>query len=209
VNDETAERPMRVALTFDAEHPDRPSAPPGNAERILDTLTRFDARATFFVQGRWAESQPDTARRIADDGHLVGHHSHYHARMPLLLGGGFESDIAEGEAAIARHTGHDPHPWFRCPFGDGHDDPRVLTSLDALGYRNVHWDVELEDWEPRRTGAAIAADGIEKALAHGDGAVVLLHTWPRGTADAIEPLITGLLELGASLVTIGDLEVLP
>jgi peptidoglycan/xylan/chitin deacetylase (PgdA/CDA1 family) len=209
VSDATAGGSLRVALTFDAEHPDRPSAPPGNAERILDTLARFDARATFFVQGRWAESQPDTARRIADDGHLVGHHSHYHARMPLLLGGGLEWDIAQGETVIERHTGRDPHPWFRCPFGDGHDDPRVLSSLDALGYRNVHWDVELEDWEPWRTGAAIAADGIDGVAARGDGAVVLLHTWPGGTADAIEPLVTGLLERGASFVTVGDLEVLP
>lgn len=209
MSEATLDAPLRVAMTFDAEHPDRPSAPHGNAERILDTLQRFGVRATFFVQGRWAESQPDTARRIAEDGHLVGHHSHYHARMPLLLGGGFEWDITEGEAAIRRHTGRDPHPWFRCPFGDGHDDPRVLSSLEALNYRNVHWDVELEDWEPWRTGAAIAADGVEGVAAHGDGAVVLLHTWPAGTADAIEPLITGLLALDASFVTVEELEVLP
>ena len=32
-----SDRP-RVALTFDAEHPDRPWCPPDNADRILDTL---------------------------------------------------------------------------------------------------------------------------------------------------------------------------
>ena len=80
---------FRVALTFDAEHPDRPWCPPGNAERVLDTLRDRGVRATIFVQGRWAEAYPATARRIADEGHLVGHHSHYHARMPLLLEAGF------------------------------------------------------------------------------------------------------------------------
>ena len=44
--------PFRVALTFDAEHPDRPGCPPGNAERILDTLEGSGVRATFFVVGR-------------------------------------------------------------------------------------------------------------------------------------------------------------
>ena len=78
-----------------------------------------------------------------------------------------------------------PRPWFRCPFGAGHDDPRVLEALETAGYRNVHWHVELEDWEPWRTGPAIAADGVAGATAHGDGAVVLLHTWPGGTGDAI------------------------
>jgi peptidoglycan-N-acetylglucosamine deacetylase len=200
---------FRVALTFDAEHPDRPWCPPGTAERILDTLRDEAVRATIFVQGRWAEAYPATARRIADEGHLVGHHSHYHARMPLLLGGGLPDDIADGAAAIEAATGHDPRPWFRCPFGAGHDDPQVLSQLGAIGYRNVHWHVELEDWEPWRTGDAIAVDGIAGARTHGDGAVVLLHTWPGGTGDAVGPLVVGLREAGASFVTVDELASVP
>ena len=199
----------RVALTFDAEHPDRPWCPAGNAERILDALKGAGIRATFFIQGRWAQSSPKIAARVAADGHLVGMHSHYHARMPLLLGEGFASDIDDGTAAVAGTTGIDPRPWFRCPFGAGHDDPRVLAGLEALGYRNVHWHVELEDWEPWRTGAAIAADAVEGVRAHGDGAVVLLHTWPGGTGDAIEPMLDGLADLGSTFVTVDELEILP
>ncbi len=200
---------FRVALTFDAEHPDRPWCPPGTAERILDTLRDEAVRATIFVQGRWAEAYPATARRIADEGHLVGHHSHYHARMPLLLGGGLPDDIADGAAAIKAATGRDPRPWFRCPFGAGHDDPQVLGQLEAIGYRNVHWHVELEDWEPWRTGDAIAADGVAGARTHGDGAVVLLHTWPGGTGDAVGPLVVGLRDAGASFVTVDELASIP
>jgi peptidoglycan/xylan/chitin deacetylase (PgdA/CDA1 family) len=200
---------LRVALTFDAEHPDRPWCPPGNAERILDALADRGARATFFIQGRWAESQPVCARRMADEGHLVGHHSHYHARMPLLLGGGLQADIEAGRRAILEHSGNDPAPWFRCPFGEGHDDARVIDALGELGYRNVHWDVELQDWEPWRTGEAIAADCVAGVRAHGDGAVVLLHTWPGGTGDAIGPAVAELEAMGATFVTIDELERLP
>jgi peptidoglycan/xylan/chitin deacetylase (PgdA/CDA1 family) len=201
--------PFRVALTFDAEHPDRPWCPPGNAERILDVLAGTGTMATFFVQGRWAQAYPTTARRIADEGHLVGHHSHYHARMPLLLGGGFGSDIADGAEAIAGATGVDPAPWFRCPFGAGHDDPRVLRALKDEGYRNVHWHVELEDWEPWRTGDAIAADAVAGAVSHGDGAVVLLHTWPGGTGEGLAAIIAGLADAGAVFVRLDALEDLP
>ena len=200
---------LRVALTFDAEHPDRPWCPPGNAERVLDALADRGARATFFVQGRWALSQPAAARRIADDGHLVGHHSHYHARMPLLSDDGLASDLTDGREAVLRSTGVDPWPWFRCPFGAGADDPRVLGALERLGYRNVHWHVELEDWEPWRTGEAIAADAIEGVREHGDGAVVLMHTWPGGTGEGIGPMIDGLRTLGATFVTVDDLEQVP
>lgn len=201
--------PFRVALTLDAEHPDRAWCPPGNAERVLDALRDDEARATVFVQGRWAEAYPALARRVGEDGHLVGHHSHFHARMPLLDDAGLAADVTEGAAAIVEHTGVDPRPWFRCPFGAGHDDPRVAEALAALGYRNVHWHVEAQDWEAWRTGDAIASDVVGGAVAFGDGAVVLLHTWPGGTGEAIGPILAGLRAAGASFVTIDELAVVP
>ena len=199
----------RVALTFDAEHPDRPSCPPGNAERILDVLAEAGARATFFIQGRWAEAQPATARRIADEGHLVGHHSKFHARMPLLSDEGIRADVTAAEDSIREITGADPRPWFRCPFGAGHNDPRVLRLLGELGYRDVSWHVELADWEPDRTAEAIARDAVGGALSHGDGAVVLLHTWPGPTGEALPEILHNLSAGGARLVRIDELETTP
>lgn len=196
----------RVALTFDAEHPDRPVCPPGNAEKILDALAETGTVATFFVQGRWARSQPDVARRIAGDGHLVGHHSQFHTRMPLLSDDGIRADVVEGAQDILDTTGCDPRPWFRCPFGAGHDDPRVLALLSELGYRNVHWHVELDDWEPWRTGTQVEDDAVDGALAHGDGAVVLLHTWPGPAAQALPGIVTRLAGAGARFVTLEALE---
>ncbi|HEX5949519.1 MAG TPA: polysaccharide deacetylase family protein [Actinomycetota bacterium] len=199
----------RVALTFDAEHPDRPLCPPGNVERVLDVLRSASVRATFFVQGRWARSQPDAARRIVADGHLVGSHSNYHVRMPYLSDDGIRADVTEAEDAIRETCGIDPRPWFRCPFGEGHGDPRVIGALERLGYRNVHWDVELDDWEPWRTAGEVARDAIAAASAHGDGAIVLLHTWPAPTAEALPRILEGLRETGSILVTVEELEDLP
>lgn len=200
---------MRVALTFDAEHPDRPASSPGNAERILDLLSQASVRATFFVQSRWAEANPSIARRIADDGHLVGNHSAFHARMTLFSDDGLRTDVREAGATIAEMTGADPVPWFRCPFGDGRHDPRVLGILADLGYRNVHWHVVAFDWEPQRTPAEVARETVEGTLAHGDGAVVLLHTWPDSTAQGLNDAIDGLARSGASFVTVDELAVLP
>lgn len=196
----------RVALTFDAEHPDRPLCPPDAPDRILDALAAAGVRATFFVQGRWAEAYPQRARRIAADGHLVGHHSKYHARMPLLHDEGFRRDVTEGADAIREACGVDPRPWFRCPFGAGHDDPRVLGLLDDLGYRSVDYDVVLDDWEPWRTGRQITEDAVAGARAHGDGAVVLMHTWPGPTADAVPRILSRLAASGVTFVAVDELE---
>ena len=195
----------RVALTFDAEHPDRPGASAGTVGRIVETLGAAHVPATFFLQGRWSEAEPAMARRIADEGHLVGNHSHYHARMTLLSDSGIRADVEEAEAAISAATGVATRPWFRCPFGDGFEDPRIVDLLRALGYRNVQWHVVLEDWEPWRTAEDIARDAIEGAERHGDGAVVLLHTWPDRTADALPAILDGLRARGSDLVRIDDL----
>jgi len=198
----------RVALTFDAEHPDRSWCPPRAADRILDLLAAASVRATFFVQGRWAEAYPATARRIADEGHLVGNHSHHHARMPLLHDQGLREDLGAARDAIVEATGRDPRPWFRCPWGSGAEDPRVLAAIAAAGYRNVGWHVEAEDWEPARTPQAIAADAVAGIRRHGDGAVLLLHTWPGGTVEAL-PLVLGDLHGETRFVTVDALAELP
>ena len=200
--------PAHVALTFDAEHPDRSWCPPGAAERILDVLAGAGIPATFFVQGRWAEAYPATARRIADEGHLVGNHSHHHARSPLFSDRGLREDMDAALDAIVRATGRDPRPWFRCPFGDGADDPRVLAVIAAAGYRHVGWHVEVEDWEPARTPEAIAADAVAGIRQHGDGAVLLLHTWPGGTVEAL-PLVLQDLHERTRFVTVDALEEVP
>lgn len=198
-------RALRVALTFDVEHPDRAHRP-GVTEAILDVLAGEGVRTTWFVQGRWAESDPALARRVAADGHLIGNHSFYHARLPLLTDAGIETDIRAAEEAIRTIVGVDPRPWFRCPFMAGADDPRILGLIDGLGYRDIGADVILEDWEPARRGPAITADALRLVPEVGDGAVVLFHAWPPGTLDALPDLLAGLRALGATFVGIDELE---
>jgi peptidoglycan-N-acetylmuramic acid deacetylase len=196
---------FRVALTFDAEHPDRPHRP-GVTAGLLDVLADRGVTSTWFLQGRWVEAEPELARRVASEGHLVGNHSFYHARMPLLTEDGLATDVRDAEKVICDVTGVDPRPWFRCPFSAGHDDPRVLGALADLGYRDIGADVVLEDWEPARTGEAMAADALARTPGVGDGAVVLFHGWPPGTLDALPAIIDGLRAAGATFVRIDELE---
>jgi peptidoglycan/xylan/chitin deacetylase (PgdA/CDA1 family) len=192
-----------VALTFDAEHPDRPAAD-GNADRLLDELDRLGVRGSFFVQGRWAEAYPATARRIATAGHLVGSHSHYHVRMPLLSATGLRTDVTDAQEAIIEHTGVDPRPWFRCPFGAGADDPQLVGRLAALGYREIGWHVTPEDWNPEHSAADVVRLVLDGALEHGDGAVILHHTWPDQTLAAIPVIVERLRAAGATFVGLDE-----
>jgi len=200
--------PLRVALTFDAEHHDRPTDA-GTSERMLEALERSGVVATFFIQGRWAEAYPETAGAIASAGHLIGNHSHYHARMPLLTDAGLAEDLDEAGRVIVETTGADPRPWFRCPFGAGAEDPRVQSVVTAAGYRHVGWHVGVDDWEPAHDGTSITNGVLEKTLAHGDGAVVLLHAWPRATLAAVPSIVGRLRDRGADFVRIDALDAIP
>jgi peptidoglycan/xylan/chitin deacetylase (PgdA/CDA1 family) len=199
---------LRIALTFDAEHPDRPTDPDAES-RLLDRLESAGARATFFIQGRWAEAFADRARRIADGGHLIGSHGFYHARMTLLSAAGLRADIADAEAVIIETTGRDPKPWFRCPFGAGMDDARVLAAIDAAGYRHVGWDVNVEDWEPGRDAETIARllgdEVLARRAAGQSDSIVLLHTWPAATGAGVEIAVARLRDAGAAFVTVDEL----
>jgi len=195
---------LRVALTFDAEHPDRSQCPAGTQDGILDALEDASLRATFFLQGRWVTAYPATARRVAEGGHLIGSHSDYHARMPLFSDDGVRADVAGAERSIKEVVGVDPRPWFRCPFGEGHDDPRILSLLGDLGYRNVHWDVDGEDWEDDRTAAAVEGAILDGTLRAGGDVVVLLHTWPAPTLTALPAILRRLREAGAAFATVDE-----
>src|SRR5919197_253613 len=200
---------MRVALTFDAEHPDRPHSPPGNTQRLLDVLDQGRVRATFFLQGRWVRAQPEVARRVAEEGHLVGNHSHYHTRMRLLTAEGFRTDVLDAERAIGDVVGVDPRPWFRLPFGSGHDDRRLARLLEELGYRNVGWDVDAFDWKEIRSARELEDAVVNETFAVDGHAIVLMHAWSETAAQALPRIVERLLGHGAELCTVANLTVDP
>ena len=161
------------------------------------------------MQGRWAEAYPGLAAQLRGDGHLIGSHSFYHARMPLFSARGFAIDVRAAERAIERFVGVSPRPWFRMPFGSGAGRAPLRGRLAALGYRHVGWHVTGDDWHRRRAGRGVAEAVAAGAVAHGDGAIVLLHTWPDATAAALTPMVQRLRGAGAELVRVDQLDLGP
>jgi peptidoglycan/xylan/chitin deacetylase (PgdA/CDA1 family) len=191
------------------EHPSRRRHDVDGPERILDALGHASVRATFFVQGRWARSEPRLAARVCADGHLLGCHSHFHAPLPSLHDDGIRRDVEAATLALQDVCGVDPRPWFRCPFGAGHDDPRVLAALAELGYRNVHWDVEPADWLEEISAENVHDRVVAGVAAGGDESIVLLHSWPTVTADALQGILQTLADSGCTFVGVDDLRLEP
>lgn len=198
-------KPRHAVLTFDAEHPNRRHQHADSPAAILDLLAERSIRATFFLQGRWAAAHPGLAKRIAAEGHSIGSHSNSHLPMTRLSDDGLVAEVLEAQKLIHEITGVDPRPHFRCPYGDGHDDPRVYGTLTRLGYRILGWDVDPEDWKAGRSSADIASHVTDRlGRDWGSVPIVLLHTWPSTTPAALNHILETQRKSGAAWVGFDD-----
>lgn len=61
----------RAFLTFD-------DGPSSNTNQILDILKEREIKATFFVLGSNVEKNPETVKRIYEEGHFIANHGYSH-----------------------------------------------------------------------------------------------------------------------------------
>ena len=125
-------------------------------DRVLDTLNRYGAKATFFVLGTRVESNPGVARRIVAEGHAIGNHSYSHARLTTLSDASVLSQFTRASAAITSATGIVPS-CYRPPFGATNAQVHSLAVKAGLtnagwtaGSLNTHWglwDIDTRDWQ--------------------------------------------------------------
>ena len=68
----------QIALTIDAAW-DADKTP-----FILDTLDKYNVKATFFLCGVWVKQYPDFVKEISKRGHEIGNHSLTHPHMAQM-----------------------------------------------------------------------------------------------------------------------------
>ena len=152
----------QLALTYD----DGPNDP--HTLRLLEVLARHNARATFFLIGRYVAQRPDIVREIVKAGHIVGNHTFTH---PLLI---FKSvkethdQLVRCRAAISDAVGAHSN-LFRPPFGGRR--PATLRVARKLGLEPIMWNVTGYDWNA--PPAAMIEEKVSKQIRGGD--VILLH----------------------------------
>lgn len=189
-----------LALTFD-------DGPNGAAtETILDTLKRFDVKATFFLIGTNVTRYPDIARRIVSEGHQVGNHTFNHLRFDEVTSDVMARDIVKGSAAIFAATGVKP-AWFRPPYGINGDGMEDVCREN--GYAIAGWSGHAGDWN-RHSAVELAERMITQAT---PGDVLLLHDgWEtrtdsdrQNTVDAVFLMLERLVREGFRFVTLDEL----
>jgi peptidoglycan/xylan/chitin deacetylase (PgdA/CDA1 family) len=166
-----------VVLTFD----DGPW--PATTSLVLAALARECVRATFFLIGRSASEHPELVRRIAAEGHTIGHHTWRHPSLKRMTLNAATEEIDRGIAAdeMALHgtaSSVPTTPFFRCPYFES--TPAVLDLLQSRGIVVFGADLWASDWEqmtPRQELKLIT----ERLHAAGKG-IILFHDSKARTA---------------------------
>ena len=185
-------KPM-IALTFD----DGPRASVTN--RILDSLSQYGGRATFFMVGTNVPHNGDVIRRMVAQGCEVANHTNDHKYISKLSSDGIVSQVSAVNQKVAAVCGVSPVV-MRPP--GGYVDAHSLSVLGSMGMPAIMWSIDTRDWQHRN-----AQRTINNVLSQvKDGDIILMHDIYDATADAAVVLIPELTARGYQLVTVSELE---
>ena len=185
----------RIALSFD----DGPLE--GKTDKILDVLDRYGVKATFFMVGSQAKYCPETAMRVAAEGHEIGNHTQNHKNLAAMKPKELDEEIAIAEREIYNACGYIPS-LFRPP--EGVCTEKISNAAKLRGYSIVMWSVDTLDWQGK--AASVIAENVLSNVK--SGSVILMHDGifsVSHTAEALDIIIPKLLEEGYEFVTVGEL----
>jgi peptidoglycan/xylan/chitin deacetylase (PgdA/CDA1 family) len=181
-----------VALTID----DGPHALYG--PEILDLLTKYHIRATFFVVGIRVKQEPEQVREMVALGNEIGNHTFDHQRLNKLTSREVENEIKSDDDCIYRAAG--VHPIVMRPPGEQFNEG-VLQIAKKMGYVTVDWTNAAKDYEVQTPDYIVrrVVDSTD------NGSIILLHQDSPATALALPRIITALKKRGYRFVTISTM----
>lgn len=151
----------KIYLTFD----DGPI--PEVTEFVLETLGKYQAKATFFCIGDNISKNPSIFQQILKDGHSVGNHTFNHLRGWATEDVAYLENVVKCQTEIQKNGHHTK--LFRPPYG------RIkLKQANALlpDYEIVMWDVLSGDFSQNLSPEIV----LKKTIKHTEaGSIILFH----------------------------------
>lgn len=169
---DTKEREM--FLTFD----DGPTK--GITPNILKVLEQYQAKATFFCNGKQARENPEILEIIKQSGHYLGNHTYSHLNGWKTSAKDYLGDVKRSEEIFQSSL-------FRPPYG------RItLQQAKMLNnqYHIIMWSIMTYDYHPKVNPEQSLIKIRIKAV---PGSIILMHDSEKAAGNVIS-ILTGVLE---------------
>jgi len=153
-----------IYLTFD----DGPV--PDFTPWVLDTLKKFDAKATFFCVGENIEKYPHIYQQIITDNHSIGNHTFNHLQGWKTSTTKYIKNIIKAESYLKDAEKNQGIKLFRPPHG--RIKPMQARILRKKGYKIIMWDVLSGDFDQKLS----KEECLQHTLKHiNNGSIVVFH----------------------------------
>jgi peptidoglycan-N-acetylglucosamine deacetylase len=182
-----------IAISFD----DGPM--PEYTPLILETLRKYEVKATFFCIGKRANSNKELLIQVCEEGHIVGNHSYSHSSFFDLFGAKkMEADLQQMNE-VARHTLGLQLKWFRPPYGV--TNPNLKKAVLKGGFIAIGWNIRSLD-----TTINDKDQLIQKVLkVIKPGAIILFHDTCKSTSDMLPEFLEKVKALGYKIIPMDKL----
>ena len=160
-----------VYLTFD----DGPI--PESTPFILDTLSRYGVKATFFMVGDNVRKYPELYQRIVDEGHQIGNHTYNHLGSFRHTLKTYVNNTRKANELIHAHLFRPPHGWMR----------HAAYLWLRRSYTIVMWDLVTRDYSKLLTADDVVSNVKRYAR---NGSIITFHD----SLKSIDKLKTALPE---------------
>jgi peptidoglycan/xylan/chitin deacetylase (PgdA/CDA1 family) len=171
-----------VVLTFD----DGPSR--GYTRPILEALSAQCTKATFFMVGQMALSDPEMVKEVARRGHTVATHTWSHANLQSLSQANAQDEIELGFSAVQQALGKPIAPFFRFPYL--RDGAFTLGHLKARQIATFSIDIDSRDFETR--DAPTVYERVMRGVTSKRKGIILFHDIQASTARALPRILDEL-----------------
>lgn len=163
---------------------------------ILDVLDEFDAKATFFLGGSWADDNVACVKEIRARGHEIGSHGYFHRDHDKLSYDDNLTEIAQSIEFLSLAAG-EAITLFAPPSGAYNDD--TLTAAEKLGLKTILWSKDTVDW--RDKDQAVCFERATKDVKGGE--LILMHPMEH-TLDALPRILECYREKGLRAITVSE-----
>lgn len=181
-----------IALTFD-------DGPTEFTASILDLLQQYNQKATFFCIGKQVKKNPELAKRIVKDGHIIANHTYTHTtKMGFLPKKEVYKEIQLTKRIIHEITGLNVR-LFRPPFGV--TNPNIARACKESRVEVIGWNIRSLDTVLKSEFKIVQR--VKKRLKK--GSVILLHDTSQKTVNTLEQLLQVMNEKELKSVTIEHL----
>ncbi|MBQ1251873.1 MAG: polysaccharide deacetylase family protein [Firmicutes bacterium] len=164
---------------------------------MLGTLEKYDAKATFFLTGRWTEKFPEKANEIKNAKMEIGNHGLRHNSPNSMSYEENLNDIRAAEEIINETLGIKTVLFAPA---SGEIDKQVTRAAEDAGYQTILWSLDTIDWQkPDET--TIISRVLDRVK---DGDIILMHPTEH-TAAALGDILIGLKENQLTPIFVSDL----